>query len=233
MKYAMIAVLGLFILWILVETNMGRFYRIAYGDLVPPDITYKGGEIDGFNIVLDVVSRIKKANEHDKISCSTECKWLLNHAPFKQIYLVPSKNNDIQKELFSNARVAVKNAACKNNLDDECIVENKAYHIPIGKNTVVFRKYDISISFYFGLMTYTAYELCLGDKIIARSSLVKWYSKTALADLLRVGHGALGRDMTGSIVEDGNQMERLFEKTKKVKLLAEGAKLCPRNSIGL
>ncbi len=233
MKYAMIAVLGLFTLWILVETNMGRLYRIAYGDITPPDILYTGEKIQAHDIVLDTVMYPWNSDHVVEYACGISCKWILEETPFKILRLQISEGPIIHKEPESRNYVATMLRMCKGWHDDGCISVKQIDGDPNGYNSLVIRDYSIIRRFVFADYQYLGYQVCFKGRVIAQYGQTKWMSRTWLANLFQVGRGALGREMTGSMIYAGKQMELLLHEVVKVNYRAKGENQCPRISIGV
>ncbi len=232
MKHAIIAVFGLFTLWILVETNMGRLYRIAYGDIVPPDIVYTGGKIQAHDIVLDTIIYPWNDDYVKKHVCSVSCKWILKETPFKELHVSFNEEDDDENHHQSQIYLAKMVRPCEWWHDDECIEISSENEKPRNANTLIFRKYYIVRTFNFAYVQYIGHQVCLGGHVIAQYGQMKWLSKTWLAKLLQVGRGAPGKDFTGSMIDASKQMELLLQEVIKFNHPTEGENQCPRISIG-
>lgn len=236
MKKAMIvglAVLVPLVAWILVEANMGTLYRIAYGDLAPPDIPYNGEMVEGYNIVLDEVVRPDQSVWDNKELCGVGCGWILTDTPFNSVYLTLNETEVGIDKVDETVRLASIAQPCVASHFRECITERTVDQIPWLENTLVYREYIVTKRFYFTVFVYRAYELCVGGRIVARYSQTEWVSTTALAEIMRVGYGSLGEDVTGSMINATDQMQQLFERMVKVRTPKEGSGQCRRNSIGV
>ncbi len=231
MKYAMIAVLGLFILWILVETNMGRFYRIAYGDLVPPDVPYKGEKVEAYNVVLDRVVLPPQTISAEEGLCGGSCRWILESTPFDQIYLSFNESINEDESEEQGRYIAKLVSECKGWYDKDCIIESPVKSIPIKGNTLVFREYYFSQAYRSAYVNYLGREFCLGERVIARVGMVFWNSTTDLARFLDSLEGSIGEDRTGSMLAERDQIDHLFQETVQVNQASEGSSLCPNNLI--
>lgn len=233
MKKILLAVAVLLVLWIVAETNMGAIHRLVYGDIAPPDIPYTGGAIEGYNIVFDEVVRPRSTPEGAENRCSVGCKWLLRDTPFNKVYLAAVDGAFMKVRNNDSATVAVLSVPCEEDSLSECITTYPVDQVPKRNNTLIYREYYVFISFAFANLQYSGYEFCIGERVVARYSQVKWLSKTELAKIFQVGHGSLGRDVTGSSIDAGDRMDALFSIVDKVATPTKGSMLCPRNSIGL
>ncbi len=231
MKYAMIAVLGLFILWILVESNVGRFYRIVHGHVTPPDIANNGKVLEAYNILFDEVSLPNGRKNSHRNLCSTTCEKILGDGNFDKIYFTWNEidiHNDIIQD---DGRIAVIDSSCVRSSSKNCVIEKPVGNIHKTENTLVVRLYYLSRSFRWAFVNYVGYEICIGSELVARYGQVKWYSNTKLAKILRSVYGSIGKDETGSMVDAGNQLDLLIHQLEKAEARMEGSLLCRRKSI--
>ncbi len=231
MKYAMIAVLGLFILWILVESNVGRFYRIVHGDVTPPDIAYNGEFLEVGDIIFDEISLPNGRKNSNRSLCSTRCETILKKSDFDKVYFTWNEFGIHDRLIQNYGRVAKFSLLCDDPSIDSCVVEHSIGNIPKKNNTLVVRLYFLSKNFEWAFVNYIGYEICIGSDLLARYGQVKWYSNTGLAKLSRVWYGSIGKDETGSMIDAGDQLDLLLHQIEKGETQTEGSLLCRRESI--